>query len=306
MKFIKENFDRSVEVERKITRFLENKREAKNFSSTKKDQMRLSEDNGNESIYQVTYVVSDGIFSSVMIKASSEEEAKDKFSKKHKTKKIAGIKELTSDEASDMKKRGMSLLEELDKDTVEKLAKKHNLTLGDFGDGEIHVFGKDSDISAFSDEYDSLMEKDSLTEEVDITVDGEEFAPENEEIKPSPETNDAMGIAATLNSLIRDEWEAIDGYNSSISTYRAMQEDGVEDSTIDFGALIKILEDIAQEEMNHVGMLQKAMETVSPNAEEIKGGEEEAEETLGETPKEEVTDIDVETSSEEETVEDNA
>ena len=32
--------------------------------------------------------------------------------------------------------------------------------------------------------------------------------------------------------------------------------------------------------MNHVGMLQKAMQTVSPNVEEIKGGEEEAEEVL--------------------------
>ena len=198
-------------------------------------------------------------------------------------------------------------MEELDKDTIEKLAKKHNLTLDDFGDGKIHVFGKDSDINAFSDEYGSLTDKDSLTEEVDITVDGEEFTPEGEEeIKPAPETDAAMGIANTLNALIRDEWEAIDGYNSSISTYRAMQEDKETAGSIDFDALIKILEDIAQEEMNHVGMLQKAMETVSPNAEEIKGGEEEAEETLGETPKEEVTDIDVETSNEEETVEDNA
>lgn len=296
MKFIKENFNKSVEVERKITRFLENK---------KRDTERpinLSENEEVESIYQITYFVANGIFSSVMIKASSEEEARDKFSKKHKTKKIAGAKKISKDEADDMKKRGMSLVEEFDKDAVEKLAKKHNLTLDDFGDGKIHVFGKDSDINAFSDEYNSLMEKDSITEEVDITVDGEEFAPENEEIKPSPETDAAMGIATTLNSLIRDEWEAIDGYNSSISTYRAMKEDSETSGSIDFDALIKILEDIAQEEMNHVGMLQKAMETVSPNAEEIKGGEEEAEETLGETPnedKEEVTDIDVDTETDE-------
>ena len=301
MKFIKENFDTSVGIERKIARFLENKRMGSDGHTN------LSEGADVESIYQITYAVANGIFSSVMVKASSEEEARDKFSKKHKTKKIVGAKEISGDEADDMKKRGMSLMEELDKDTIEKLAKKHNLTLDDFGDGKIHVFGKDSDINAFSDEYGSLTDKDSLTEEVDITVDGEEFTPEGEEeIKPSPETDAAMGIANTLNAMIRDEWEAIDGYNSSISTYRAMQEDKETAGSIDFDALIKILEDIAQEEMNHVGMLQKAMETVSPNAEEIKGGEEEAEETLGETPKEEVTDIDVETSSEEETVEDNA
>ena len=52
------------------------------------------------------------------------------------------------------------------------------------------------------------------------------------------------------------------------------------DKSIDYDAIIKILEDIAQEEMNHVGMLQKAMGTISPNVSEIKGGEEEAEETL--------------------------
>lgn len=301
MKFIKENFDKSVEIERKIARFLENKR----MGSAR--HTNLSEGADVESIYQITYAVANGIFSSVMVKASSEEEARDKFSKKHKTKKIVGAKEISGDEADDMKKRGMSLMEELDKDTIEKLAKKYNLTLDDFGDEKVHVFGKDSDINAFSDEYDSLMKNENLTEEVDITVDGEEFTPEGEEeIKPSPETDAAMGIANTLNALIRDEWEAIDGYNSSISTYRAMQEDKETAGSIDFDALIKILEDIAQEEMNHVGMLQKAMETVSPNAEEIKGGEEEAEETLGETPKEEVTDIDVETSNEEETVEDNA
>lgn len=303
MKFIKENFDKSVEIERKIARFLENKR----MGSAR--HTNLSEGADVESIYQITYAVANGIFSSVMVKASSEEEARDKFSKKHKTKKIVGAKEISGDEADDMKKRGMSLMEELDKDTIEKLAKKHNLTLDDFGDGKIHVFGKDSDINAFSDEYGSLTDKDSLTEEVDITVDGEEFTPEGEEeIKPSPETMDAMSVANTLNALIQDEWQAIDGYNGTISTYRDMaQYDYPEkDNSIDYDAIIKILEDIAQEEMNHVGMLQKAMETVSPNAEEIKGGEEEAEETLGETPKEEVTDIDVETSNEEETVEDNA
>ena len=119
MKFIKENFDKSVEVERKITRFLENK---------KRDTERpinLSENEEVESIYQITYFVANGIFSSVMIKASSEEEARDKFSKKHKTKKIAGAKKISKDEADDMKKRGMSLVEEFDKDAVEKLAKKH-------------------------------------------------------------------------------------------------------------------------------------------------------------------------------------
>lgn len=103
-----------------------------------------------------------------------------------------------------------------------------------------------------------------------------------EEIPASPETGDAMTVANSLNALIQDEWQAIDGYNSTITTYRSMKDDeyAPKDKTIDYEAIIKILEDIAQEEMNHVGMLQKAMQTVSPNVEEIKGGEEEAEEVL--------------------------
>ena len=103
-----------------------------------------------------------------------------------------------------------------------------------------------------------------------------------EEIPASPETMDAMSVANTLNALIQDEWQAIDGYNGTISTYRAMAQDDYpeKDKSIDYDAIIKILEDIAQEEMNHVGMLQKAMGTISPNVSEIKGGEEEAEETL--------------------------
>lgn len=107
-----------------------------------------------------------------------------------------------------------------------------------------------------------------------------------EEIPASPETMDAMSVANTLNALIQDEWQAIDGYNGTISTYRAMAQDDYpeKDKSIDYDAIIKILEDIAQEEMNHVGMLQKAMGTISPNVSEIKGGEEEAEETL-ENPK---------------------
>ena len=124
----------------------------------------------------------------------------------------------------------------------------------------------------------------------------EEKEEQIEEIPAAPETPDAMGVANTLNALIQDEWQAIDGYNNTISTYRSMdQADYPEaDKSIDYKAIIKILEDIAQEEMNHVGMLQKAMSTISPNIEEIVGGEKEAEETL-DTPE----DIEIEDKVEE-------
>lgn len=136
-----------------------------------------------------------------------------------------------------------------------------------------------SEVEDYKQRGMSLIECDTKTECVTEELHEDVGA---EEIPASPETGDAMAVANSLNALIQDEWQAIDGYNSTISTYRSMKDDeyAPKDETIDYEAIIKILEDIAQEEMNHVGMLQKAMQSVSPNVEEIKGGEEEAEEVL--------------------------
>lgn len=87
------------------------------------------------------------------------------------------------------------------------------------------------------------------------------------------EAQENLGITNMLSNLIKDEWEAIDGYNSTIATLRDLG--GNEE-------LIKVLEDIAAEEMVHVGELEKAMETVSPSAKQIEDGKDEAEETMGE------------------------
>lgn len=103
---------------------------------------------------------------------------------------------------------------------------------------------------------------------------------EEKPVPASPESGDKMGVAGSINSLIRDEWEAIDGYNSTISTIRYMKDSGDADPSIDYDGIIKILEDIANEENLHVGQLQKALETISPNAASIGEGEQEAEEQL--------------------------
>ena len=114
----------------------------------------------------------------------------------------------------------------------------------------------------------------------DITIVEEPVETKEEVIPASPESGDKMGVAGSINSLIRDEWEAIDGYNSTISTLRYMRDSGDADSSIDYDGIIKILEDIANEENLHVGQLQKALETISPNAASIGEGEQEAEEQL--------------------------
>lgn len=240
-----------------------------------------------EDVYRVTYKASDKIFSSFMIKAKDKDDAIDKAMAYRKKKydkdtDIVGAEKMSASEVDDYKRRGMSLVESIDPDKEYKGRmmiinyKKGNSSLErlhkdlvDFFDGDIKT--------AFNFLVDN--ENVKIKESADSIVEDLE---ETEEIPASPETMDAMSVANTLNALIQDEWQAIDGYNGTISTYRAMAQDDYpeKDKSIDYNAIIKILEDIAQEEMNHVGMLQKAMGTISPNVSEIKGGEEEAEETL--------------------------
>ena len=65
-----------------------------------------------ESVYRVTYTVAPNIYSSVMIKAKDEEDAKQRFAKHKVGKEIAGVKEMADYEVEDMLKRGMSLISE--------------------------------------------------------------------------------------------------------------------------------------------------------------------------------------------------
>lgn len=244
-------------------------------------------EDGAENVYRVTYKASDKIFSSFMIKAKDKDDAIDKAMAYRKKKydkdtDIVGAEKMSASEVDDYKRRGMSLVESLDPDKEYKGRmmiinyKKGNSSLERLHKDLVDLF--DGDIkTAFNFLVDN--ENVKIKESADSIVEDLE---ETEEIPASPETMDAMSVANTLNALIQDEWQAIDGYNGTISTYRAMAQDDYpeKDKSIDYNAIIKILEDIAQEEMNHVGMLQKAMGTISPNVSEIKGGEEEAEETL--------------------------
>lgn len=85
------------------------------------------------------------------------------------------------------------------------------------------------------------------------------------EIQPeTPKEGADMGIANLIHDLIIDEHEAILGYNAAIANLETRPE------------LIPIMQDIANEEMNHIGMLEKALEIISPNATNIPEGAEEA------------------------------
>ncbi len=62
-------------------------------------------------VYRVTYKHSPEVFSSVMVKAANEDEAKQKLSVKKPGKDIVGVSVMSDDEVSDMTNRGMSLME---------------------------------------------------------------------------------------------------------------------------------------------------------------------------------------------------
>lgn len=91
------------------------------------------------------------------------------------------------------------------------------------------------------------------------------------------------GIAQDLNYLIKDELEAVDGYNSVLATWKDADK---------FPEVIAVLKDIVDEEMLHIGQLQRALELVSPNAKNIQAGAKEAEEQIvGEAEKQKEKEI---------------
>ena len=258
---------------------------------------KLFESNQDENVFRVTYKASDKVFSSFMVRAKDKDDAIDKaiaYRKKkyNKDTDIVGAEKMTSDEVEDYKRRGMSLVESIDPE-VKKMAEECSVEVFDgFDDFDISVTGKTSDIKEFLKRYYAYKGLDNkeecLKEDVeDATVEVKE---EEVDIEPkkSPETDTDMSLANMLNLLIQDEWQAIDGYNGTIATIRSLEENPIDGNmNVDYEGITKILEDIAAEEMNHVGMLQKAMGTVSPNTSEIEGGEKEAEETLDDAGAEE-------------------
>lgn len=109
---------------------------------------------------------------------------------------------------------------------------------------------------------------ESLTEDADSS----EEKKDEESLDP-PEAGDPIGVANLLNMLIKSEWDAIEDYNSAIQTLTGMNFDET---------ILNIIKDIVGEEHVHIGQLQKALETVSPNAVNIQEGEKEATEQLQE------------------------
>lgn len=116
--------------------------------------------------------------------------------------------------------------------------------------------------------FKTAIKENCLTEDIDSS----EEKKDEESLDP-PEAGEPIGVANLLNMLIKSEWDAIEDYNSAIQTLAGMNFDET---------ILNIIKDIVGEEHVHVGQLQKALETVSPNVGNIQEGEKEAAEQLQE------------------------
>lgn len=116
----------------------------------------------------------------------------------------------------------------------------------------------------------------------------------NEYILSGPQEGPEAGLAQLLIDAINGEWETVSQYNSLLIMARA---EGFDD-------FIPVLEDINTEENKHIGQLQELLKRVSPNAEAIDSGAEEAQEQFDDDDSWYVDPSPVVESYEEESVED--
>ena len=117
---------------------------------------------------------------------------------------------------------------------------------------------------------ESLSEADIPEKDPVITEPVGDEKHEAGEVTTTPEEN---GVQNLIQFLIKDEWDAIEGYNNTIQTLKELG--GYDD-------LCGVLKEVSDEELVHVGQLQKALEFVNPDTAKIKEGETEATEQMTE------------------------
>lgn len=117
--------------------------------------------------------------------------------------------------------------------------------------------------------------EETLVDAVDTPVVEPVVVEVDAEKQPIEEIQEKISIEQVLSDLIKDEFEAIDGYSSSLATLKILENDGS-----DYSGIIANLEDIKNEELVHVGQLQKCLAEINPKAEAIDDGKEEASETI--------------------------
>lgn len=136
-------------------------------------------------------------------------------------------------------------------------------------------------------------------------------------------TEVGSSISIIISDLIKDEWEAVDGYNNALVTVANLTEDaellkkyGAEQLKSVIDSAVSVLTDIKDEELTHIGQLQSLLDVFSASTDNIEKGQTEGEEQIAQKTisddeqsivDNEVTDAELETevNDEEETEEDD-
>lgn len=139
------------------------------------------------------------------------------------------------------------------------------------------------------------IESEPLTESVEEAAEEgsekEELLSEEEVEDATPENPEDMYVANTLNKLTIGEYDTINQYNDFLLTVHNMvtrpegisEEDFKPQMCPELEASIEaVIKDILVEENKHVGQLQELLKAVSPNAENIEAGVDEAKEQVEE------------------------
>lgn len=145
-------------------------------------------------------------------------------------------------------------------------------------DGEVWDAVKEaSSNTSFKESLNKGIREDVEPEGDDIVFTPDDSLIDNGEVvnaeKPdeqTPETPEENGVARLILHAINGETDTIAEYNDLIAN-------------TDNEDIIRIIQDITAEENNHIGMLQKALELISPNASNIDDGMKEAEGMIEET-----------------------
>lgn len=120
--------------------------------------------------------------------------------------------------------------------------------------------------SASLDLDEDLFEDDVIIPDAVPEPELPEVVTESEPKEETPVMGPDFGIAGLLNKLIVDNWGMNDSYNELIANAESNNMSDIAD----------LVKGIAAEINNHIGKLQGALATISPNVENISVGEEEA------------------------------
>lgn len=113
---------------------------------------------------------------------------------------------------------------------------------------------------------ENLFEDDAIVPDAIPEPELPEVVTESEPKEETPVMGPDFGIAGLLNKLIVDNWGMNDSYNELIANSESNNMSDIAD----------LVKGIAAEVNNHIGKLQGALATISPNVENISVGEEEA------------------------------